>query len=477
LYRRIPLEFYGDVNMLSLKVYSTIIVVLICCHVEFCRASLVHVHVLYRHGDRSPIHIFPKSEHQKDSWSMGLGQLTTRGMRQHFALGGLFRQLYGDDFLSDSYQITEIRVRSTDYERTLMSSYCNLAGLYYPRKDDQRWNSSIPWVPVPVHTIPTAQDIMLIDSYCPRYDQLEDELLQSPMVQLVVEENRDLFELLQQETGLPPPVNISNMWQIQDQLYCEEQHNLSKPTWFTDTVRRRLYELNDFGWRLKYYENELCRLRAGVLLQTILEHMQDVVNGTERDSGNKMIVYSGHDTDVAAALAALGIYNGKQPPYASAVLLELHQDDISREWFVRTFLHNSSVNENFEPGPPYQLTLPHCQDDCPFGNFTVFTEPSRMSRKDYEKACEPHSAILKQTFDTRNVVTFCVIILCLMGLAAMLVLVAFFLCRQKRMMNSYDSRKGYSVLPKELHEDLSEEESNGSSSYRGHSGAPFLDKP
>jgi len=34
-----------------------------------------------------------------------------------------------------------------------------------------------------------------------------------------------------------------------------------------------------------------------------------------------------HDTTVACMMSALGVYNGHQPPYASAFFVELRSDD------------------------------------------------------------------------------------------------------------------------------------------------------
>ncbi|CAF5127921.1 unnamed protein product, partial [Rotaria socialis] len=64
------------------------------------------------------------------------------------------RGRYGS-ILSLNYTASEIHVRSTDYDRTLMSAQANLAGLYrlYNISDDK-----IPIQPVPIHTVPTNED-------------------------------------------------------------------------------------------------------------------------------------------------------------------------------------------------------------------------------------------------------------------------------------------------------------------------------
>jgi len=53
--------------------------------------------------------------------------------------------------------ITQVYVRSTDFDRTLMSAECNLAGLF-PPQGSQVWNSELRWQPIPVHTVPKKKD-------------------------------------------------------------------------------------------------------------------------------------------------------------------------------------------------------------------------------------------------------------------------------------------------------------------------------
>lgn len=57
------------------------------------------------------------------------------------------------DIISETIQVF---VRSTDMDRTLMSAYCVLAGLYPSPTPTQAWNNT--WQPIPVHTLPLLQD-------------------------------------------------------------------------------------------------------------------------------------------------------------------------------------------------------------------------------------------------------------------------------------------------------------------------------
>ena len=48
-------------------------------------------------------------------------------------------------------------MRSTDFDRTLMSAYSNLAGLF-PPNGSEVWNDNLQWQPIPVHTVPQDRD-------------------------------------------------------------------------------------------------------------------------------------------------------------------------------------------------------------------------------------------------------------------------------------------------------------------------------
>ena len=55
------------------------------------------------------------------------------------------------------YVTVQVHVRSTEWDRTLMSAYCNLAGLF-PPQGSQVWNEKLLWQPIPVHTVPKDLD-------------------------------------------------------------------------------------------------------------------------------------------------------------------------------------------------------------------------------------------------------------------------------------------------------------------------------
>ncbi len=82
--------------------------------------------------------------------------MTAAGIQQHYRLGKYFRTRYGS-ILNSTYIASEIYVRSTDYDRTLMSAQSNLIGLY-PLSNIS--NETVPIQPIPIHTAAMKDDFV-----------------------------------------------------------------------------------------------------------------------------------------------------------------------------------------------------------------------------------------------------------------------------------------------------------------------------
>ncbi|XP_054379812.1 lysosomal acid phosphatase isoform X1 [Pongo abelii] len=187
--------------------------------------SLRFVTLLYRHGDRSPVKTYPKDPYQEEEWPQGFGQLTKEGMLQHWELGQALRQRY-HGFLNTSYHRQEVYVRSTDFDRTLMSAEANLAGLF-PPNGMQRFNPNISWQPIPVHTVPITEDRLLKFPLgpCPRYEQLQNETRQTPEYQNESSRNAQFLDMVANETGLTD-LTLETVWNVYDTLFCEHDTTL-----------------------------------------------------------------------------------------------------------------------------------------------------------------------------------------------------------------------------------------------------------
>lgn len=114
---------------------------------------------------------------------------------QLYQSGQFFRRRYGD-FLNGKYSPNKVYVISTDTDRAIMSALANLAGLFPPTTEEEKWNDELMWQPISVHTIPRDQDTLLHGGKpCPKYDELYDYYMEkSPEALILMNKYADLIE-------------------------------------------------------------------------------------------------------------------------------------------------------------------------------------------------------------------------------------------------------------------------------------------
>ncbi|XP_048955789.1 prostatic acid phosphatase isoform X4 [Canis lupus baileyi] len=329
--------------------------------------ELKFVTLVFRHGDRSPIETFPNDPIKEASWPQGFGQLTQLGMEQHYELGQYIKKRYGK-FLNESYKREQVYIQSTDVDRTLMSAMTNLAGLF-PPEGISIWNPSLPWQPIPVHTLSLSEDRLLYLPFrdCPRFKELTEETLKSEEFQKRLHPYKDFIETLPTLTGYHTQ-DLFGMWtKVYDPLFCESVHNFTLPSWATEDTMTKLKELSELSILSIYgihKQKEKSRLQGGVLVSEILNHMKIA---TQPSNHRKLIMYSAHDTTVSGLQMALDVYNGILPPYASCHIMELYLE--KGEYFVEMYYRNETQHE------PYPLTLPGCTPSCPLTEFAELVAP------------------------------------------------------------------------------------------------------
>ncbi|XP_038072170.1 prostatic acid phosphatase-like [Patiria miniata] len=360
--------------------FFLIFIVLLCRGGFHSFAGLVNgqrtlqlVNLLYRHGDRTPVNIYPTDPHQADTWPEGLGQLTTLGMNMHYNLGQWLRKRYIDSgFMNATYNRLSLHVRSTDKDRTLMSAESDLAGLY-PPQGNQKWKAGFDWMPIPVHTVPLDEDYLLEANGppCPVYDELKEQIKDEAEYKELEAQYKDFMANLTINTGFKTPVTVNNIYKIEDPLFVERQHNLSWPAWtnvpgFYTTLKF----LSDKGMYFLFNSKEKSRLKGGPLVGQIIDNMVNKSTTTDPDDLRRRVyMYSAHDTTVAAFQSALGVYNGLQPPLASCVGIEMWKE-VSGEYTVNMWYHNDTTKD-----VPYPLLLDNCnRSSCPLDDFIKVTK-------------------------------------------------------------------------------------------------------
>uniref|UniRef100_A0A1I8IWV4 Amino_oxidase domain-containing protein n=1 Tax=Macrostomum lignano TaxID=282301 RepID=A0A1I8IWV4_9PLAT len=326
--------------------------------------SLLQVTLLYRHGERTPVHTFPLDPYKQLFRPYGSEQLLEEGVRQHFELGKYLRRRYWS-LLPRRFNVTRMHVRSTDTDRTIMSAQANLAGLF-PEQCSAAVDGAAQLpacYPVPIHTVPKPTDQLLkMSSPCPAYTRHWREFKLRPDGPYASAGRRFtwLSERARVGTGWRQgePLGISELWKIADPIAVWRSLGLKLPDWVDRDVIAGLEELRHLKFAWKFSEPKLYGSRIGALMARLIGDMEARLAGRS----NKILqVYSAHDSTVSAFLSAFGVFNNLQPPLAACAMLELYSDGE-----VRLFYRNATTttNSSLSADPPLPMLIPFCQKPC-----------------------------------------------------------------------------------------------------------------
>jgi hypothetical protein len=202
---------------------------------------------------------------------------------------------------------------------------------------------------------------------------------------------QELLNYVKKKTGVSYDMTLHNAAHIAGILFCQQAQNLPLPHWCSQEQYERLQGILAFQKRKMFEGLKAQRLTAGILVDEILTHMQQKREGNQDLVKKKFFIYSAHDNTLAALLSALHVYDGENPPYASAVMIELYSNTTTlsvlcmstmngcmtnngvflfsnRDYFIKISYHKGPNTTM----PPQLLTLPGCNPSCALSDFAKY---------------------------------------------------------------------------------------------------------
>lgn len=249
----------------------------------------------------------------------------------------------------------DLYVRSDDEQRTVMSGQLILRGMLATELD-RHVKKHQRYPIVPLYTADYSRDVVAPNpDVCPRLQEIK-ERVQQTWDYRVFNESREVATLRNFQTnvlGAEEDMGIDCLMTtictdrplpmaIDDYKGGDEDSEFGmeppdSPTDYGTNLFLRLYNfyVRKYTFVATYNNNEYSKLAMGPLWSEIMDnvnavvHEQDTILYPKPRPTPKVAVFAGHDTTIIPLLASLGdAYDEKWPPYASMVLLEIHELNI-----------------------------------------------------------------------------------------------------------------------------------------------------
>lgn len=344
--------------------------------------ELLLAFVVIRHGDRTPdndeLVLSPSTvPNEEVFFPYGTKALTNNGKLHSYQVGQYLRRRY-NDLLSKLYLRDEVQVRTTNFERTKMTALCVLAGLY-PPEELQQWHPSLMWQPIPYDTLPVETDDLHYWYNCPRYLWLRNQMYKMPDIQKRLKNYQDLFKTLSEytKTNITTPEDV---FYLDNLFQALANVGVAQPKW-ASALSPQIREMTKIEYGIEFYTDELIQIATGILMSDFVNDMAAIVDGAHIEP--KMRIFSGHENNVAALMAAARAFRPHQPGYGSTVSLEFRKH-------IETGRYGVAVVYAPEPNKPEKvLKIMGCgdRDFCDYDTFLGLTKNILMKREDFLVRC------------------------------------------------------------------------------------------
>nr|XP_022919445.1 venom acid phosphatase Acph-1-like [Onthophagus taurus] len=333
----------------------------ISSQLPFGNETLEVVHVIFRHGDRTPDKLYKNDAYsEKSFYPFGIGELTNPGKQRSFQLGKTLRSTYGS-FIGPQYTPGMVGTLASHVPRTHTALQLVLAGLF-PPTNKLRWNEDLDWNPIPYNYLTMNENLVLApDKSCPKYSKLRKQILDASwQTDPIYHKYKNIISKLQSLTG-----ETDDIFEMGNNLFstfkAEKDYGLPLPEWSKDFFPLALEEISKESWKYSTGIGKLKILYPGFLISNIVNNTYAKILGNPKLKRTKIFLYSGHDNNIASILFFLDSFFPHNPNYCSQIIIEVHNMVGTR--FLK-FMHRDDTLGVYRVIP-----VPNCGEYCPFIDF------------------------------------------------------------------------------------------------------------
>ena len=372
------------------------------------QSKLLFVWEQFRHGARGPwISVDPITglDFIGEKWT-GEGELTPLGTRMHYLLGTSMKKKY-NNFLSKQFNPNEIYIISTDVNRTMMSSYAHLQGMYpnststlltnkqinlsyiqnsnYSSKINKKiynlGNNSVEnginLFPVYLYPNNYGKEFLLYEpDICPKIVKYLDNAKNSETMKKIYSETSEklnktfgeyIFKFMNISSEEDPYYlwNTTNMYYIGDTFIADYTDGRDMELIRNTSINMEDFYINSLNLSsletyFGYFGNPLeitAYLQMSPVFRSIFNYMDMRINLDKKGEGDKIIsksprfvMVAGHDTTLAANDLFLKEEFGveyEHAVYCSSQIYELWKNEKNGKYFIR-YLVNQKLKEEFD---------------------------------------------------------------------------------------------------------------------------------
>ncbi|GJQ66093.1 hypothetical protein Trydic_g5771 [Trypoxylus dichotomus] len=339
-----------------------------------CDQTLKSLHILFRHGERSPTNSYTNDPYKDYEWPGGFDQLNNKGKNEMYDLGSSIRAEYSW-FIPQYYLANDVYVLSSYADRCHMSAQLLLAGLY-PPVGDQIWNKDLLWQPIPIHSVARSNDDKIaLKRICPKYSEALQEARRNYLKQ-IDEDNKELYNYLSQHTG-DTIQSILAVEFLYNTLEIEYLNNLTLPEWTKMVFPNKMKNLAALSLAMFTKTDFMKRMHGGALVKEIIDNIKRKRAGILKPN-RKIFLYSGHDLTVVSLMRILGFGELLKPEFGAAIFIEHHKEEDGDKIKI---LYKTN------PYAPPELKIPsYCDKICTLDIFSA--EMKKYLPEDWDKECE-----------------------------------------------------------------------------------------